>query len=88
MKTLILLALILSTTIAFAGTISYNYDKAGRLTEARFETGGYISYKLDAAGNIEQQDSAQTPEPGAGIWIVGLLGFWIVVKRMPGVCRV
>ena len=64
MKTLILLALILSTTIAFAGSISYNYDKAGRLTEAKFETGGYISYKLDAAGNIEQKDSAPIPEPG------------------------
>jgi len=27
MKTLILLALILSTTIAFAGSISYNYEQ-------------------------------------------------------------
>jgi len=81
MKTLILLALILSTTMALDGTISYNYDKAGRLTEARFETGGYISYKLDAAGNIEQQDSAQTPEPVEILWIMTVLSILFCKRK-------
>ena len=73
MKTLLLITFIFIAGFSFAGTITYNYDKAGRLTEAKFETGGYISYKLDAAGNIEQQDSAQTPEPCGLIFIFGTL---------------
>ena len=76
---LILLALILAATTSFAGSVSYDYDKAGRLTEAKFETGGFISYKLDAGGNIEQQDSASTPEPC--LFIIYYLSFIIYYRR-------
>ena len=45
--------------IAGADTVSYEYDAAGRLVRASYESGVTISYEYDAAGNLLSTVTAQ-----------------------------
>jgi YD repeat-containing protein len=48
---------------AYADTVSYTYDDAGRLTSATYPSGASIQYSYDAAGNMTAV--AVTPAPTA-----------------------
>jgi len=58
------LFLFLSLTMApvFAGTITYTYDDAGRLTKVDYGDGTTIEYTYDNAGNLLQRVVTQTPK--------------------------
>ena len=45
------LSLFVFSSLSFAGTVTYKYDDAGRLTEAKYGSKA-IKYTYDAAGNI------------------------------------
>ena len=60
----ILASLILCVGItAYADTVSYTYDDAGRLISATYSNGAAIQYSYDAAGNITAV--TVTPAPNA-----------------------
>jgi YD repeat-containing protein len=44
-------ALFLGTCIAFAETISYEYDAMGRLTKTTYGNGTVVTYSYDTVGN-------------------------------------
>ena len=48
---------------AFAGTIQYTYDNAGRLTGADYGDSKTIAFTYDNNGNLLQRNT-QTPLPG------------------------
>lgn len=54
-RTIIALAIasswITAAAPAFAGSISYSYDRLGRLTQAVYPNGAVIRYNYDANGN-------------------------------------
>lgn len=84
MKTLFLIALLFSVSVAIAGTLVYTYDEGGRLEQATFEhTGGSFSYEMDAAGNIKEQITDPVPEP-ALLMSIGLCVFYIVRREHGG----
>src|SRR5690242_13070535 len=47
----IIVMLMLMTVVSIASTITYGYDRAGRLTQATYSGGQSITYHYDAAGN-------------------------------------
>ena len=48
----------LITATAWAASVTYVYDEAGRLKQVLYDDGAQVSYKLDAAGNRTQVTSA------------------------------
>jgi YD repeat-containing protein len=46
-----IIALILSSVIAYAGSVTYTYDGLNRLIRADYEDGTVIQYIYDEAGN-------------------------------------
>ena len=56
------LFLILTMAPVFAGTITYTYDDAGRLTKVDYGDGKTIEYTYDNAGNLLQRVVTETPE--------------------------
>ena len=58
-------ALILCGQIpAMAGSVTYVYDDAGRLTEAKYDNGKTIGYTYDKAGNLLNKTASTTVTPG------------------------
>lgn len=43
-----------ATVLAFAGSVTYEYDNLGRVTKATYSNGVVITYTYDAAGNRTQ----------------------------------
>jgi YD repeat-containing protein len=48
-----------STTSAFSGTATYNYDSNGHLTSITYAAGGSVTYSYDAAGNLVSVRASQ-----------------------------
>jgi YD repeat-containing protein len=56
---------------AWAGSVTYIYDQAGRLKQVQYDDGAQVTYTLDAAGNRTQVTStASTPvNPPTGLTV-------------------
>ncbi len=55
-RVLVLGAVLGALTAAYAGDVSYRYDGAGRLVEARYAAGKRIRWTYDARGNILRRE--------------------------------
>jgi uncharacterized protein (TIGR03437 family) len=53
---------LIASSLAAAGTVSYTYDAAGRLTQATYSNGSTIAYTYDKAGNLVSR-SVQSSSP-------------------------
>ncbi len=45
---------------SFAGSVTYLYDNAGRLTKAKYDTGKVIEYTYDNAGNLLEEKVSES----------------------------
>lgn len=59
------LLLFVTASALLAGTVSYTYDTAGRLTKADYGSAGSIAYEYDKAGNLIKRTVAGSPPPAA-----------------------
>ena len=68
-----IIALILSSVIAYAGSVTYTYDGLNRLIRAEYEDGTVIQYVYDGAGNrtalyVNTTPPVTTADPPGGIY--------------------
>jgi len=47
-------------SLAIAGSVTYVYDSAGRLTKAKYDNGKTIEYTYDKAGNLLEQKVSES----------------------------
>ena len=59
--------------IAFAGTINYTYDDAGRLIRADYGNGKEITYTYDNAGNLLRRSVAVAPTLADAIRVLQII---------------
>ena len=70
----VVIALILSSAIVYAGSVTYTYDSLNRLIKAEYQDGRVIQYTYDSAGNrMALYDNATPPitaaDPPGGFYI-------------------
>ena len=68
-----IIALILSSVIVYAGSVTYTYDGLNRLVRAEYEDGTVIEYTYDKAGNrttvyVNTTPPTTTASPPGGIY--------------------
>src|SRR2546427_4695715 len=62
-RTIFIYVALIIGVAAYADTINYTYDDAGRLISVSYPSGAAIQYSYDAAGNLTAVNV--TPAPGA-----------------------
>lgn len=81
-----LLLFFLTLSWALAGTVTYTYDEAGRLTKADYGRGKSITYTYDEAGNLLEQktqtrrrraSSAEERETGSEVRVIALKVYYL-----------
>lgn len=70
---LVLVLLVDAVPNATDATVSYTYDRVGRVTTAVYDNGTCIAYGYDAAGNRTSQintvsGTPEMPTWGSGVW--------------------